>query len=388
MFKRDKDPIVDVKKGLMIQDVRRKAIDDAPNSPLPKSYKVNELAHDLHPGHIKATLIKREEIGLNSYLLTFRSLSENERFPYFEAGQFISVSAKVNESIVTRPYSIFSSPMEALKGILSIAVGRDGFFSSYLIDIMELGTKVIIGDPLGDFHYNSLRDKKTIFGIAGGTGVTPFISMIKAIEEGSEDFNLTLLYGVRTKKHLLYDFRKLKNPKIKVIVVFSDERVPGYECGFITKELISKYIPKDSSIFMCGPDKMYSFVSNELSQLGIDKNLVRMEHNSIKSIDMENPHEFELKVHLRDEIYTIKAKENETILTAFERSGLCVPSKCRSGICGLCHTRLISGSYFVDSKNDHVRLADKKFRYIHPCASYPRSDMELDVPPLDILKEL
>jgi ferredoxin-NADP reductase len=388
MFRRDKDPMVDVKKGLMVQDARRKAIDEASNKPLPKSYKVNELANTLHPGHIKAELVKREVIALNTYLLTFKSLSDNGKFPYFEAGQFISISARINESIVTRPYSIFSSPNEALEGILSVAVGRDGFFSSHLIDNMELGTKVIIGDPLGDFHYNSLRDKDTILAIAGGTGVTPFISMIKAIEEGSEDFNLTLIYGVRTRKHLLYDFRKINNPKIKVIVVFSDERVPGYECGFITKELISKYMPKESSIFMCGPNNMYNFVSNELIKLGIEKHQIRMEHNSIRALEMDDPQEYELKVHIRDEVFTIKAKENETILTAFERSGLCVPSKCRSGICGLCHTRLINGDCFVDSKNDHVRLADKKFGYIHPCASYPISDMELDVPPLDILKEL
>ena len=388
MFKRDKDPMVDVKKGLMIADNRRKAIDLSPSTPLPKSYKVNELAHNLHPGYIKAKLISREELATNIYLLTFKSLSENKKFPFFEAGQFISVSARIGKSIVTRPYSIFSSPYEALDGIISIAVGKDGFFSSFLIDEMEIGTTVIIGEPLGDFHYNSLRDKKNILAIAGGSGVTPFISMIKAIIEGSEDFNLNLILGVRTKNSLFYDFSKINSPKIKVEIVLSDEKIEGYGYGFITKEIISKYNPKESSIFVCGPNNMYEYVSIELQDLGIDLNSIRTEHNSIKTISLDNPKIFNLKVHLRDKIFNIEAQENETILTAFEKAGLCVPSKCRSGYCGLCHTRLISGTYYIDSKNDHTRLADHKFGYIHPCASYPRSDMELDVPPLDILKEL
>ena len=57
MFKRNENPMVDVQKGLNIVNKRREAIDNSPSTPLPKSYKVNELSKSLHPGMIKAELI-------------------------------------------------------------------------------------------------------------------------------------------------------------------------------------------------------------------------------------------------------------------------------------------------------------------------------------------
>lgn len=388
MFQKDKNPMVDIEKGLNIAKVRREAIDNAPSTPLPKTYNVNELAKSLHPGMIPAELVEIKNCTKDSKILRFKSISENKRFPYFKAGEFITISARIGESIVTKPYSIFSSPNEAYDGIIEVAIQDAGFFSHFLTNKLEIGSKVIIGEPSGDFYYDNLRDKKNIVGIAGGSGITPFVSMVKSLLEGSNDFNLTLFYGVRKRENIMYDFSYIDDPRIKVITVLSDEDVPGYEHGFISKDILKKYLPEDYKVFMCGPDKMYEFVSNEFTKLGVDINSIRCEHNCIRKLNIEDPKEYNLIVHLRDKKYTIKACEAETILTAMERAGLYVPSKCRSGFCGFCHSRLISGSYFTNEDNDHRRLADLKFGYIHPCATFPRSDMEIDVPPLDILKEL
>lgn len=386
MFKRNENPMVDVEKGLNIVNARREAIDNSPSSPLPTSYKVNELSNSLHPGYIKAQLIKVDNCTKDLKILTFKS--KNNKFPYFKAGQFITVSAKVKDSLITRPYSICSSPNEALDGIVKIGVLNAGLFSAYLNNGMPVGTDVIIGEASGDFYYDNLRDNKTIVGIAGGSGITPFISMVSSILGGSDDFNLLLFYGVRKKENIIYDFSKINDPRIKVVVVLSDKEIDGYEHGFITKDILIKYLPDKYSVFMCGPDQMYNFVIKEFEKLGINKEAIRCEHNAIKDLPIKNPKQFKLSVHIRDKVFEIPAFENETILTAMERSGLYVPSKCRSGICGLCHSRLISGEYYTDQAHDHRRLADLKFGYIHPCATYPKSDMEIDTPPLDILKEL
>lgn len=388
MFRRNENPMVDVQKGLNITTKRREAIDKSPSTPLPKTYKVNELAKSLHPGMIPAELIEVKSINENSKILTFKSLSDNKKFPYFKAGQFITISLKIGSSIVTRPYSIFSSPNEALNGIIEVGIQASGFLSNYLVNEAKIGTKVMIGEPSGDFYYDNLRDNKNIVGIAGGSGITPFVSMIKSLLESSDDFNLTLFYGVRERKLMMYDFTNINDPRIKVITVLSNEKVNDFEYGFITKDILQKYLPSEYSVFMCGPDPMYEFVSKEFLKLGLDYNDIRFEHNCISNLSIDNPKEFKLTVHLRDELVTIPCLENETILASMERAGLCAPSKCRSGFCGFCHSRLISGEYFTPSKHDHRRLADKKFGYIHPCATYPLSDMEIDVPPLDELKEL
>ena len=388
MFKRNENPMVDVEKGLNIVNNRRKAIDNAPSTPLPKTYKVNELAKDLHPGYIKAELINVEYCSKDARVLTFKSLSPNGRFPFFKAGQYITISKRIGDSIITKPYSIYSSPYEALFGIMSVGIKDVGFFSHHLTNEMKLGDVVIIGEPSGDFYYDNLRDNKNIVGIAGGSGITPFVSMALSLHEKSDDFNLTLFYGLKTLDEMMFDFSSLDDPRIKVIIVLSDEIKDGYEHGFITKDILSKYLDGDYSVFMCGPKAMYEFVSKELNKLGIDSNSIRYEHEAIKSLDIKNPKEFTLKVHLRDKVYEIKALENESILTSMERYGLYVPSKCRGGYCGLCHSRLIKGEYYIDKEYDYRRLADIKFGYIHPCSTFPLSDLEIDAPPLDILKEL
>ena len=374
----------DIKKFLEMANDRRKIIDETPATPLPKTYAVNELSKALHPGVIPAEIIAIEAVGNNCKKITLKSTSENKRFPYFKAGQFVTLSSQVGTSFVTRPYSISSSPKEAMKGILEVTVQKAGFFSTYLLEEAKVGDKVVVGEPSGDFYYDTLRDNKNVVAIAGGSGITPFISMIKSLEENSDDFNLTVVYGARTRKDLLIDYKDVKSSKVKLVIVLSEENVEGYEHGFITGELLTKYLPETYSVFMCGPNAMYKFVRAEFEKLGVDKYSIRQEHNSIGNRVVENPRTFTLKVHMRDKIYEIPALENETLLAALERAGIKAPSRCKSGSCGFCHSRLISGSYHVEKEHESRRLADFKFGYIHPCCTYPESDMEIDVPPFNV----
>ena len=374
----------DIKRFMEMSNDRRKIIDETPATPLPKTYAVNELSKALHPNVIPAKIVSITEASNNIKTIRLESISENKRFPYFKAGQFITISTNVGDSFVTRPYSISSSPKEAMEGILEVSVQKAGFFSTYLLEEAKVGDTVVVGEPSGDFYYDTLRDSKNIVAIAGGSGITPFMSMVKSLQENSDDFNLTIFYGARTRKDLLIDYKDITSSKIKLVVVLSEEQVEGYEHGFITKELLEKYLPSEYSVFMCGPDAMYKFVRGEFEKLGVNKYSIRQEHNSIGARVVENPRTFTLTVHMRDEIYTIPALENETLLSAMERAGLRAPSRCKSGSCGFCHSRLIKGEYFVKKEHESRRLADFKFGFIHPCCTYPESDMEIDVPPFNV----
>ena len=371
----------DIKKFLEMANDRRKIIDETPATPLPKTYAVNELSKALHPNVIPAEIVATKEVGRNCKVITLKSTSENGRFPYFRAGQFITLSARVGESFITRPYSISSSPFQAMEGIMEVTVQKAGLFSTYLLEEAKVGDKIIVGEPTGDFYYDNIRDHDTIVAIAGGSGITPFISMIKSIIEGSDDFNLIVFYGVRTRSDLLIDLDSVKHEKIKIIPVLSLEEVEGYEHGFITKELISKYVPEQYSVFMCGPDAMYKFVKEEFVKLGLDKHSIRQEHNSIGNREFVDPKCFKLTVHMRDKVFVVNAYQNETLLAAMERAGLSAPSRCKSGSCGFCHSRLIKGECTIPAQYEFRRAADLKFGYLHPCCTYPDSDMEIDVPP-------
>ena len=357
---------------------RRKHLAQGASTPLAKSYRVNETAAILHPGQKKASLCGIEKETSDTRTYTFELPSPM----FFKAGQYVTVRATVGESIVQRPYAISSSPYTALKEKkLSVTVKKTGFFSGYLFENAKLGDEFTIGDPSGDFCHDGIRDCKHVVAIAGGSGITPFYSMAQAIKEESEDFDLTLIYGAKTQKDIAFaeKLKAIAGEKFRFVCVLSDEKVKGYEHGFITADIIKKYAPESEyTVMMCGPEAMYAFVSKELAGMGITGKRVRKEANCIGNRDVK-PNVYRLTVNICGERKEIEARAEETLLTAMERAGLKVPSKCRAGGCGYCHSKLVSGKFTVGGA-DKRRLADLKFGYVHPCCSYPDSDVELIVP--------
>ena len=196
---------------------------------------------------------------------------------FFKAGSYLSVFLDVNGMKLTRPYSISSSPPEALDGKVTLTIKRvpGGIASNYMLDHWKVGDKVTLTGPLGEFVYLPIRDGSTVIGVAGGSGITPFHSFAKAIAEGDEGFNLVLLYGSRTEKDIRFkdefDAIQKQTGKVKVVHVLRDEEKPGFEHGFITADLIRKYAPAENySIFLCGPAGMYSFLDKQIETLHLE----------------------------------------------------------------------------------------------------------------------
>ena len=364
---------------------RREALANGANTPLPKSYRTNELAKALHPGAMEVELTAVRPLTAGMRELTFRRL-DAPAFPFFRAGQYVSLQSKVGESLVSRPYSIASSPREALENKLVLGVEEAGFFSGYLDKEANPGDRFIMTEPSGEFHYETLRDKKRIVCIAGGAGVTPFLSMAKSMVEGDEPYEMTLFYGARDEARIAFkpELDALAEKGLKVIYVLSDEERPGYEHGFVSAALLEKYVDvRDVSFFLCGPKAMYDFILKELAPYGLPVKAVRKDATFCGDRAVDTPRTFQLTVHIRDQVYTVPARENETLLTAMERAGINAPNKCRAGGCGYCHSKWLSGEYVVADGRDGRREADRKFGFIHPCVTYPAGDMAIDVPPAE-----
>lgn len=355
---------------------RRKMLENGSPAALPKSYRVNDTAKILHPGYQGAKLVAIAQNTADTKTYTF----ETERPLYFRAGQYLTLGCKVGKSEVSRPYAISSSPKEALSGRVSLTVKKCGFFSGYLFDSAAVGDSFVLGDPSGEFCYEPVKDADHVVAIAGGSGITPFYSMAQAVADGTNRHKLTIFYGARTESDLIYkkELDTLVSDKVKVVYVLSDEKKEGYESGFIGAELLQKYVSGDYTVMMCGPQAMYAFADKELASLSLPLRRIKKEANCVGLRDAEAK-SYTLTVHIGFDTYTVPADARETILTALERAGLKVPSKCRAGGCGFCHSKLVSGSFSIAGQ-DKRRLADAKFGYIHPCCSYPDSDMELIVP--------
>ena len=355
---------------------RRKMLENGSPAALPKSYRDNDTAKILHPGYQGAKLVAIAQNTADTKTYTF----ETERPLYFRAGQYLTLGCKIGKSEVSRPYAISSSPKEALSCRVSLTVKKCGFFSGYLFDSAAVGDSFVLGDPSGEFCYEPVKDADHVVAIAGGSGITPFYSMAQAVADGTNRHKLTIFYGARTESDLIFkkELEALVSDKVKVVYVLSDEKKEGYESGFIGAELLQKYVSGDYTVMMCGPQAMYAFADKELASLGLPLRRIKKEANCVGLRDAEAK-SYTLTVHIGFDTYTVPADARETILTALERAGLKVPSKCRAGGCGFCHSKLVSGSFSIAGQ-DKRRLADAKFGYIHPCCSYPDSDMELIVP--------
>lgn len=384
-FKKQIFGFMDMLRFTKLVPNRREALANGSNAPLPQFYRTNELAKALHPGTMEVELTAVRPLTSGMRELTFRRL-DAYAFPFFRAGQYVSLQGKVGESLVSRPYSIASSPREALENKLVLGVEDAGFFSGYLDKEAKPGDRFTMTEPSGEFHYETLRDKKHIVCIAGGTGITPFLSMGKSMAEGDEGYEMTLFYGARDEARIAFkpELDALAEKGLKVVFVLSDEERAGYEHGFVSAALLEKYIDiRDVTFFLCGPKAMYDFVLKELAPYHLPVKAVRKDATFCGDRAVAEPRTFQLTVHIRDQVYTVPAKENETLLTAMERAGINAPNKCRAGGCGYCHSKWLDGEYVIADGRDGRREADRKFGFIHPCVTYPAGDMEIDVPPTE-----
>lgn len=383
---------LDMLKFKNMAKVREQAIQAAPANEITGDFSVNKLAKEYHPDFLDLKIAEIIE-HKDAKTFVFESAGQH-KIPYFRAGQYLSLKLPIEGSYVTRPYSISSGPSWTKEGKIAITVKANpaGFAADWMLKNFKVGDAVTASAPEGQFFYENLRDSKNVIALAGGSGITPFLSMAYALRDGDEDFNLTILFGSKTEADILFkkelDEIAAACSKVKVVHVLSDEQKEGYENGFITAELIKKYAAEDTTIFMCGPEAMYRFVSGEIAKLELPRRRVRVEMLGVTKKVWEQDGfptkakdaKVKLTVKVGENTYEIEAACNEPMLVAIERAGIKAPSRCRSGECGWCRSKLVSGEIFVPEENEFRRYSDKEFGYVHPCCTFALTDAVIEVP--------
>lgn len=384
----------DITGSLRVTKRRNKAIKNASST---TEYRdpIKEVADICHPliNHLVVTSV--EDVSPSAKKITFKN-KDGSLLPPFEAGQYISLDFQIGKTITTRPFSICTPPYMARDSknpIIAITVktGRpnEGFVSNYLYNNVKVGDEFYGHLPFGFFYLEPLRDSPNIVGIAGGSGITPFLSIAKEIEHGTLDFNLTILYGSNTTSDIILkdELLAIKSPRVKVINVIANE--PDYkgEKGFINADIIKKYSLPDCTYLICGPYGMYKFIEGELDKLNIAMKRIRMEtFGAPKDISTlpDYPKEkindvYKLTVYRGKEKNVIEALAKEPIMVAMERAGIKNPSRCRSGSCGICRCLVIEGDFYIPKDKDLRRYGDKKYNYVQSCSTYPLSDMTIKI---------
>ena len=389
----------DVTGASRVTKARRKLIESG-SSANTYSDHIREIAQKVHPKVTHVRVTKVEEVSPTARKFTFVA-DEGDVLPPFQAGQYCSLDLQIGDTVTTRPYSICSAPYQARQGEdsffeLTIRNGKPGvgFASSWLYENVHVGDKFTAHLPFGEFHYEPLRDAKHVVALAGGSGITPFYSMAQEIEHGTLDCDLTILYGSVSTKDIILEkhINQIKSDRVRFINVISGE--PDYEGekGFLSRDIIRKYSEGDpsdgnTSYFVCGPLPMYQFVSGELAALNVPRRRIRMEvFGAPRDVTKAEgypadfkPQTFKLTVQRGLEETVIDASSGEPFAVSMERAGIPNNTRCRSGACGYCRAKLVSGHVFIPTEGDGRRWADKKYGYVHACSTYPMSDCTIKI---------
>ena len=348
--------------------------------------RTQRIVNQLHPAILN---LKIAEITCATKdAKTIRFVSEDGYLPPFEAGQYINVAVEIDGVRTTRPYSICSSPRQRAYYEITVARINDGFVSDYFLDKAKVGDTLQANGPAGVFHFNPVFHYKRSVFLAGGSGITPFMSMIREVLEKGLDREIYLLYGARNAEVAIFN-KELKEfaskyPNFKYTLVLSDKDAKGGDRqGFVDAKCIKEVVKglDKTTFYLCGPQVMTDFCVEALQSLNVRHRDIRREmFGACQDIQNEPGFPQELtgtetfKLKVGDKV--IDAKCNESILCALERAGVRVNVCCRSGECSLCRVKLVSGKVFMP-RGVLLRHADEMFGYIHSCKAYPISDVEI-----------
>ena len=370
---------LDEVKFKKLADDRNKWLKDGEDMLIDTATPINKLAINLKKDRVFLTIKKIIKENDDVITLVLNS-SDGEQVPTFRAGQYITLTMKKNEELITRPFTLSSSPNMTQAGEYKVTLFKDDESGSIFFDKVKVGDRLIGSYPMGDFYYSVVRDQKNVIAIVSGKGICGIYSMAQAIASGIDNYNLTIFYNVKYEKDLIYkkelDSLCNKTSKIKVIYVLSDEEKEGYLTGFVSLDKIKNEMKENNTFFISGSEGMLKYLDNELEELKISNKFIRYE-SFLPKCNIKKVSEYNLTLYINNEKHLVPCYNNKTIMQAIMDYGVYIPNKCRNGSCGFCSSELVSGS--VKVINDKRTEADKKYNLIHPCCTYPVSDIEIIV---------
>ncbi len=300
-------------------------------------------------------------------------LKPNGKFKNFIPGQYIEVNIKINAVRYTRIFSISSSLQQLHHNhtiTLTIQRQKGGKVTNWIHDSLKVGDSIEISDPMGEFVLPKSKD--TLIFIAGGSGITPFRSMLyQAVEENRK---VTLLYYCNDKGEHLFenDFQSLHDKNLKIELIDSNSQ------GYISTEHIHKYcIEPDKSIFyICGPPPMLKSTQAILQSLVIDPQNIRFENfNPIVASNYDIQHIEGTVSILNSSKQSIPVLSNSSILETLENNGYFPKHGCRMGICKKCQCTKKKGVIYNKLTQ---KFSEATAERIEICTTIPVGNIELD----------
>lgn len=191
----------------------------------------------------------------------------------FTPGQATEVSInKENWKEEKRPFTFTSLPdAKFLEFTIKTYPARKGVTNELLN--LKAGDELILHDVWGAISYKG----EGVF-IAGGAGITPFLSIFRDLHSKKKVRGNKLIFANKTKADIIHEDELKKMLGNSFINILSDENLKGYAHGYMTKEFLKENIDSfDKMFYVCGPPPMMDAVQKSLAEVGVTNNSVVVE---------------------------------------------------------------------------------------------------------------
>ncbi len=313
-------------------------------------------------------------------------------------GQYVTLKIKLNGEEVRRSYSVCSSPLVNEPLRVAVKQVKDGRMSTYLNTQLKAGDMLEVMTPMGSFHSAmNAGNKKNYVLFAGGSGVTPMLSIIKTVLIAEPQSTLVLLYGNRDEASIIFktELEKIvadNKSRVKMVHVLehSQEAEGILLRGIMTPEkvkaLFENYVRLnlDNEFFICGPSPMMRNVESTLLELKIAKERIHLEYFTVDvgaAPAQTAPEIAELEssvtVIMDGEETTFElSSKGKSVLDAAMDAGVDVPFSCKGAVCCTCKAKVLEGKVQMDK---NFALTDKEVEegYILTCQAHPLTEKVL-----------
>jgi ring-1,2-phenylacetyl-CoA epoxidase subunit PaaE len=311
----------------------------------------------------------------------------------FKPGQYLTLRTTINGEDLRRSYSLCSAPFEN-EWRVAIKQVEGGKFSSYANASLKAGDTLEVMTPTGSFttELNPTNKKQYVL-VAAGSGITPVLSLAKAILKEEPHSEVSLFYGNKGFASIIFreELEGLKNQymdRLRLVHILSRESLGNpLQKGRIdaqkVKDLHKVFLQNQAidAVFVCGPEEIIHAVKDSFTELGVDAKNIHFELFGTPVVKKEVAAKANVEQIISnvtviidgDSLEIALDSTAENILDAAQKAGGDLPFACKGGVCCTCKAKILEGTARMDV-NYALEPDEVEAGYILTCQAHPTSE--------------